>query len=330
VREHRDGRRIYEKFVRPAMVDLCQVAAHYAVTALFEPYSERAKVYCYDVDRDDYEMAETGTTKLAVGRARVTSEITRESARLSFGVLHFGDHNLSGGVRPFRSEKAYGLMVGQVTEAFSKGDLPAVIRLLDKHFLELTYSLRSLFRDEQRRVMHLILESTLAEAEGVYRQLYEHHALLMRFLVEIGVPLPKAFQAAAEFVLNLDLRRAFEEEQPDLDEVRAHLEAVAAWRVELDTAGLGYALAQTIERLADQFGAQPSELASVQRLETVTGLARSLPFEINLLKAQNVHYGLLKTLYPKFKERAAKGDKTAQAWISHFVALGEKLRVFVE
>jgi alpha-amylase/alpha-mannosidase (GH57 family) len=330
VREHRDGRRIYEKCVRPAMVDLCQVAAHYAVTALFEPYSERAKVYCYDVASDDYQVAETGTTKLAVGRALVTSEITRESVRLSFGVLHFGDHNLSGGVRPFRSHKAYGMLVEQATGAFSKGDLPAVIRLLDRHFLELTYSLRSLFRDEQRRITNLILESTLAEAEAVYRQLYEHHALLMRFLVEIGVPLPKAFHAAAEFVLNLDLRRAFEEEEPDLDEVRAHLEAVAAWRVELDTAGLGYALAQTIETLADQFRAQPNELASVQRLETMTGLARSLPFDVNLWTAQNVHYELLQTLYPAFKERAAQGDKTAQAWISHFVALGEELRVRVE
>ena len=330
VREHRDGRRIYEKFVRPAIVDLSQVAAHYAVTSLFEPYGKRAKVYCYDVDRDDYQMVETGTTKLAVGRARLTSEITGESALLSFGVVHFGDHNLSGGVRAFRSEKAYGLMVGQVAEAFSKGDLPAVIRLLDKHFLELTYSLRSLFRDEQRRIMQLILESTLAEAEAVYRQLYEHHALLMRFLVELGVPLPKAFQAAAEFVLNLDLRRAFEEEEPDLGEVRGHLEAVAAWRVELDTAGLGYALAQTIERLAEQFRAQPGELASVQRLEKVTGLARSLPFEVSLWKAQNVHFELLQTLYPRFKERAAQGDETAQAWIGHFVALGEKLRVRVE
>jgi len=330
VREHRDGRRIYEKFVRPAIVDLSQVAAHYAVTSLFEPHGERAKVYCYDVDRDDYQMVETGTTKLAVGRARLTSEITGESALLSFGVVHFGDHNLSGGVRPFRSQRTYRMMVEQVTEAFSKGDLPAVIRLLDKHFLELTYSLRSLFRDEQRRIMHLILESTLAEAEAVYRQLYEHHALLMRFLVELGVPLPKAFQAAAEFVLNLDLRRAFEEEEPDLGEVRAHLEAVAAWRVELDTAGLGYALAQTIERLADQFRAQPGELASVQRLEKVTGLARSLPFEVSLWKAQNVHFELLQTLYPRFKERAAQGDETAQAWIGHFVALGEKLRVRVE
>jgi len=222
------------------------------------------------------------------------------------------------------------MLVEQATGAFSKGDLPAVIRLLDRHFLELTYSLRSLFRDEQRRITNLILESTLAEAEGVYRQLYEHHALMMRFLVEIGVPLPKAFHAAAEFVLNLDLRRAFEEEEPDLDEVRAHLEAVAAWRVELDTAGLGYALAQTIETLADQFRAQPNELASVQRLETMTGLARSLPFDVNLWKAQNVHYELLQTLYPAFKERAARGDKAAQAWISHFVALAEALRVRVE
>jgi hypothetical protein len=330
VREYRDGRRIYEKCVRPAIVGLPQVAAHYAVTSLFEPYGKRAKVYCYDVDCDDYEMVETGTTKLAVGRTRVASQITGESALLSFGFLHFGDHNLSGGVRAFRSEKAYGLMVGQVTEAFSKGDLPAVIRLLDKHFLELTYSLRSLFRDEQRRVMHLILQSTLAEAEGVHRQLYEHHALLMRFLVELGVPLPKAFQAAAEFILNLDLRRAFEAEEPDLDEVAAYLEAVKAWRVELDTAGLGYALARTIETLAQEFRAQPGELASVQRLETVTGLARSLPFEVDLSKAQNVHYELLQTLYPKFKERAAQSDGTARAWIGHFVALGEKLRVRVE
>ena len=34
--EHKDGRIIYEKFVKPAMVDRQKVAAHYALISLFE------------------------------------------------------------------------------------------------------------------------------------------------------------------------------------------------------------------------------------------------------------------------------------------------------
>jgi len=330
VREQQDGRRIYEKLVKPAVVDLHKVVAHYAVTSLFEPYGESAKVYCYDVERDDYQMAETGATKLAVGRARVTSETTRESALLSFGVVHFGDHNLSGGVRAFRGQRAYRAMVEQVTEAFSRGDLPEVIRLLDKHFLELTYSLKSLFRDEQRKITNLILESTLTEAEGAYREIYEHHALLMRFLGDLAVPLPRAFHAAAEFILNLDLCRAFEEEEPNLDDIGGILEAAGAWQIDLDTEGLGYALEQTIERVAGELNVRPTELPVLERLETVVSLARFLPFEVDLWKAQNVYYDMLQTVYRKFRKKAEQGDEAAQEWIRHFVSLGDGLLVCVE
>jgi len=326
----RDGLRIYEKLVKPAVVDLHKVAAHYAVTSLFEPYGERAEVYCYDVERDDYQMVETGTTRLALGRARVTSKITWESALLSFGALQFGDHNLSGGVRAFRGDRAYGAMVEQVTEAFSRGDLPDVIRLLDKHFLELTYSLKSLFRDEQRKIIHLIMESTLTEAEAVYRQLYEHHALLMRFLADLGVPLPRAFHAAAELILNLDLRRALEEEESDLDHIGGILEAAGAWQIQLDTAGLGYALQQTIERVADELRGRPTELSLLERLETVVSLARFLPFEVSLWKAQNMYYDMLQTVYREFRGRAEQGDEASQEWLHHFISLGDRLLVQVE
>jgi hypothetical protein len=330
VREHQDGRGIYEKFVKPAVVDLHKVVAHYAVASLFEPYDERAKVYCYDVEREDYQMVETGATKLAVGRARVASEITGESALLSFGVVHFGDHNLSGGVRAFRGQKAYRTMVEQVTEAFSRGDLPDVIRLLDKHFLELTYSLKSLFRDEQRKITDLILESTLAEAEAAYRELYDHHALLMRFLVDAGVPLPRAFHTAAEFILNLDLCRALEEEEPDVDQIGGILEAAGAWQIEVDAAGLGYALQQTIERVAEELRIRPTELSVLERLETVVSLARFLPFEVSLWKAQNVYYDMLQTVYREFQGRAQEDDEASQEWLRHFISLGDGLLVHVE
>ena len=64
---------------------------------------------------------------------------------------------------------------------------------------------RILFRDEQRRILRRILDSTLAEADSVYRQLYEHQVPLMRYITNLGVPLPRALHTAAEFVVNADL-----------------------------------------------------------------------------------------------------------------------------
>lgn len=275
--EHQDGRRVYEKFVKPAMIDLHTVGAHYVMSSLFNTYGEPAKAYCYSVDCEDHRIIEAGRTKLAVGRVRVTCGITRESARLSFGVLHMGDHNLNCGIRTFQDQEADHAMAQELAETFSRADLPEVIRLLDRHFGASIYSLKSLFLDEQRKVFHLILESTMAEAEASYRQLYEHHAPLMHFLSTLGMPLPKVFYAAAEIVLNTDLRRSFQEEAPDRDRIQALLTDARMWRVELDTSGLGYTLKQTIDRLAEEFRVQPADIPLLQRLEVMVSLARALP-----------------------------------------------------
>ena len=104
-----------EKFVKPAMVDLQKVGAHYAISSLFEHYQVQDRIFCYTIDREDYRLSEAGKAKLAVGRIRVTSDITWNSAAISFAVLHFGDHNLCGGVREFQGEEAYGTMAWEVT-----------------------------------------------------------------------------------------------------------------------------------------------------------------------------------------------------------------------
>ena len=52
--------------------------------------------------RTDYRQYETGRFRMVIGRASLTSKITQETGDLTYGVLHFGDHNLHGGVRQFR------------------------------------------------------------------------------------------------------------------------------------------------------------------------------------------------------------------------------------
>ena len=152
------------------------------------------------------------------GRGRFTSKITQESEILAFWVVHFGDHNVAGGVQSPGNEDTYTQMLESISAAFSQVDIPEVVRLLDRRFNNKTYSLRSLFRDEQRRILKIILSGTTAEAEAAYMSLYDHHGALMRFITSLGTPMPREFTAAIEYAFNSLMRRACAAD--DLNEAR--------------------------------------------------------------------------------------------------------------
>jgi alpha-amylase/alpha-mannosidase (GH57 family) len=328
--EHGDGRRIYENFVKLSAIDLLQVGAHYAVSSLFEDYAPQNRIFCYLVENRDYRPTAVGKAKLAVGRITVTSEITLNRAEISFAVLHFGDHNLLGGVRHFQGEAPYGVMAREVAEAFSLADFPETIRRIDRHFGASTYSIRSLFRDEQRKVIEQIMKSTLEDTWTAYQHIYNDRVPLMRFLSDLGVPLPMAFQATAEFVLNLSLRQAFEDENLDLEKINSLLSQVQFLRISLNPAFLEFALRKSLERLAQRFAENPGELANLEYLEKTARLAQNLPFEINLWMVQNIYYRLLQSVFPAWRYRAEQGEAKARAWVDLFGELGERLAVHVD
>ena len=328
--EHGDGRRIYEEFVQPAAVDLEKVGAHYAMSSLFEDYTERTSIYCYTVDREDYQSSEAGRAKLVVGRAKVTSEITGESAPLCFGVLHMGDHNLNSGIMEYQGKETYQKLLKEASKTFAGADFAETLRLLDNHFGASTYAIKALFRDEQRKILDIVLESTLVDTEAIYRQLYETNAPLMRFLRDSGIPPPKALYSAAEMVLNASLRTAFENEEFSPEPIDTLLEEVSLQGISLDTETLEFAFRRSLERMAELLSANPTDLALLERLEGAVSLLSSLPFQVNLWKVQNICYHLLEAVYPDFAVRAEQDDKEARPWIEHFKILLDKLSILVE
>lgn len=328
--DHGDARRIYEKWVKPSRVDLAKVAAHFAASSLFEPYEEETNIYCYRVRREDYRHLDSGRTKLIMGRAEISSNVTNESARLCFACLHFGDHNLLGGVRTSDGDDSYNDLVRGLSEAFRRADFPECILRLDRNFSGTSFTLRTLFRDEQRKILDTILGSTLAGAEGVYRQLYEQHAPLMRFLSELAVPMPTAFKTAAEFILNTDLKRAFTDVEPDPSRIQSLLSEAETWKVQLDTAGLKYTLEQVVEGVAAGLRVHPDETSHLVWLETIADLVKLLPFRVDVSLAQNTFYELLHSVYPDFRDAAARGQSKPKQWMDRFQSLGSKLSIRVE
>jgi alpha-amylase/alpha-mannosidase (GH57 family) len=323
-----DGSVIYDELVRPAAVDLAKVAVHYAMSALFEEEPPHS-VYAFDADPEVFERHETGRARLAVGRVDIHSRITCEHERFSFSVLHLGDHNLDGGVRVHRGEEPFEQMRAEVVEAFERADFPETIRLIDRHFGDHAYSLGSLFRDEQRRITEIILDSTLADAESVYRHVYEDNAPLMRFLDNAHVPLPRALRTAAEFIMNADLRRALEEDPVDLDYIRNYFDETKSWGLELDVPGISFAMEHALERLSGSLSANGAGPEQFDEITELIELYEDLPFQCEFWNAQNDYWDLLQERYPEIKERAASGDPLAEEWVEAFERLGRALSIHV-
>ena len=330
LREHRDGRRIYERFVAPAVVGPEKLAAHYAISSLFEAYPEATRVYCYTVERDDYHRWEAGGAALIAGRARFTSAITGEAARLTFAALHFGDATFNCGVAAAEEEAGYRAFVREASEAFMRLDFPETIRAMDRCFGASTFSLPSLFRDEQRRVLDRILEATIATDEASYRQTYAREAPLMRFVRELHAPLPEAFRNAAALLINRDLTRALDAEPLDAERIHGLIRDAETWYVPLNAELLSFTLRRRAERLVERWQDAPEDAESIAALHALIRLAHDLPFPVTFWRAQNFYYELLQTRYRETYRRARRGDERAQEWAARFVALGEDLNMQVD
>ena len=325
--EHGDGAQIYEKWVKPAAVDIEKLAGHFAISSLFENYGEKTGIYCYDVDREQYSLEAEGKLRLATGRARFSSEVTRESATMSFGVLHLGDHNVTGGVRHSDEPQPYEELKARLIDCFSKADTAAVIRILDEEFHEHSYSLSSLFRDEQRKIVGLLLNDSLTSAAAAYRNIYENQAPLIRFLNSLNIPVPAAFKAAADVAINSQLRQAFERPDLDADNIQSYLKEAATSRVPLDTTTLEFAIRKRLEEQAARFAEHPDDMENLQRFRKQLELAQTLPFPVTLWEVQNISYAPLMKAIEERRLGAENNDPEAATWMKELSGLRDGLRI---
>jgi alpha-amylase/alpha-mannosidase (GH57 family) len=327
VARYGDGRNVWDRFVRSAMVDLPRAAAHFAINSVFERPGEQRRVYCYRIDLENEVSRGAGQRCLSVGRVCVTSAVTLESDTFVFGVLHLGDQNVNAGVMRYTDEAAYRAVVDDLTAAFTADDLAGTLRRLDRHFGAPLATIRDLFRDEQRAVLDRVLEGHLTDIEASFQQIYDTYHPPMRFLAELGHPLPAGFRTAAEFVLDISLRRTLQTIPLDAARLADLLKDVDTWQVKLDDEGLAYLTQQALERLIWLAVAEPDR---INRLDDLLAAAKELdhlPFPVDLRKVQNIFYDFMQREYAARRQAAAAGDAAAGTWLERFSALAELLKM---
>lgn len=323
------GEKVYDSYVKPAVVDLLRVAAHYGISSLFEDFPEHSVIFSYEVFTEKIQKLEAGRSKMVIGRARMRSQITYEENTISYAFIFMGDQNINGGVRETISEEAYDLMEKELTDSFNKLNMVDIILLLDKHFGGHSYSLWSLFKDKSREIFSKIFANTLEDVEHSFRQIYENHYPIMSALKQSNNPLPKAIKTAVDFVINSDLKNVFTESNGTMDISRLQniSNEVSKWNVEIDKNSISYSATKKLNHLMQLFTENINDIGLMKDIYSSIKILRDFGVEPNLWEIQNQLFLVSKESLPDMKSKAEKGDDSAKEWLSEFNNLQDSLNL---
>lgn len=205
--EIRDGKGVWERFIRPSIASLPGILAHQAIVSLTaneEPKAE-GRLFCYRYRRLAHRTETAGPATLSMGRTLLTSENTQATLDGIWAVLHFGGNDFRCSVRPYVDAQSYQDIENDLFEPLARFNLSAVIRAMDRHFVGPDFGLRNLFLDERRALAKSLLREARAKWGQDYRRMYEENLGLMRFLLETNIPIPLELLAASELTLYSDV-----------------------------------------------------------------------------------------------------------------------------
>jgi alpha-amylase/alpha-mannosidase (GH57 family) len=321
-----NGAEIYKDCVASMQLGLEQVAAHYAISSIFSSFGEDAELFCYRVRRISHEIHTSGRARLALGRAHIASGVTGEQQNYSFAVLHFGDQNITAAVKPYQpaDSSAFESFAAKAVAHVQRANFPDVIRAIDQFYGHVDYSLTSLFGDEQRRIVQLILNSTLWDIENSLTTIYEDHANLLHYLSAAGLPKPAALALAAGFAINAGLRRALEADPIDQAMLRSFLQLARADQVPVESANLSFIADQRMKRAMLELQMSSGSFEMLERALVMAHALTELPFELNLWQAQNIWYEILRSSGDSLK---ALDSEDHPRWDKAFSELGTCLSI---
>ena len=309
VEKFSNGAEIYRQLVIPNQVSLEQVAAHYAISSLFNKYATHESIYCYLVEQLDYHRRQVGTMSLVIGQVRITSEITLVEQNFTIVVLHLGGCDFNCCIQPFLGKLADVIESRQeLLRVFQQGSSSQTIMTMNRLFGEPLFNLQHLFPEERHLVMRKLTESTKKRLSELYAQVYrENHSIILAFQNE-NLPIPQELQVAAEvsFLNRLDEAIALLElNVENLDKTERYLQQVEAIALEVDqlqcqlsnTDKVKSVLGQLLLRLLWQIlhDGDPNNLTREAKLaQKIIDSSNKLQLGISLDRAQEMYLSCLK------------------------------------
>ncbi len=354
VEHFKHGAEVYRQLVLTAQIGFKQVAAHYAITSLFNNHNNaistqdrsenletyQKRVYCYTANELDYQLQRMGALTMAVGHLKLVSEITWESENLVFAVLHLGGWDFHCCIQQFTGRRDYSHLKETLFTSLQQASAAHAILAMTKIFGDEAFSLQNLFAEERHRIMRLLSQETLNRLDQLYTQTYrENYGVIMAFHRD-GLTVPQELQVAAEIALGYRCMMTLRSLEQDITDTQLswnhilELEAIATeakhLRCQLNIPEGKQILEQLIVRLLWQLlhEANGSFSTDIQRLEKLIDVGYQLNLGISLEKSQELYFSCLHSqIVPLCLTNLNNPTEANQC--RHLLKLGQKLAVDV-
>ncbi|NLA90869.1 MAG: DUF3536 domain-containing protein, partial [Synergistaceae bacterium] len=289
ISEFRDGRRIFEIFIEPLKADLHRAGAHFAVSCLFSGRGrgscspERCSFSSYRITKCSLETAEEGEIKFVLGYLSIMSEVTLREADMFAAALFTGGRNVVCGVAgPALPEDDQGLR-DRIESALRRGDSQTLVEFFGHNI----YSLRHLFKDEQRKILQSIISGDVEQISGALRLILRDYTSMLSFLAELSMPAPDSFRKVAEVVLNGDLLDALNSPSPDLGSILRRVNDAEKWGISLDMETLRHGARKKLEEIIDRLSLRPDDRDTFAELQSFLSFLQQKAWDVDLWGAQN-------------------------------------------
>lgn len=325
--EYKNGAEVYRNYVKTAIVDLSRVGFHVALSSLVTGSPEKVAIRNYSVRSLAFSRSVAGDLRLATGKIFLRSSITGEENTLEFAVFYLGNHNFLGGARVAGSGEEFGRVEAELKSAFSMGDAPQLILLIQRHFGPRSYTLWDLFKDGQRKVLYHILNAALTEIDSQYRQIYRQYFPLLKGMREMQVPVPKALGDPVWHVLNTDITKALRSPVIDTADLYILVHEMVNGKFSPDASVIEYAAVKAIRSRMQQLLSEPDNVALLDTINTIFLTLRPLALTYDLWECQNLYFRIGRPQYKARREKAAAGDELSRRWAAAFEELGTNIGV---
>ena len=294
IAEHGTGRDIYEKFVKPSVVTLKQIACLWAISSLYQDFEDEESVYCYSIKRNDFQKVQKNNSTFIVGNIEIRSKVTLQKSNLVFALMQYSGGDFHCSIKEFSTNDEYQNLKTTLIKTFMFNPLTEIIRTLDEKFGKEYFTLKDIFIEERKKILQILLKDQLKRFGNAYKEMFEQGRGSIYHMQNLGLEIPKEFKISAAYALSqryndlLEHTDGFVERTIVQQIIDINTEA-KKMDIEIDKTPSNKTFAkkiiQNLNRLTKSFEIQQAD-AILELFEIIS----KLELQIDISEAQNIYY----------------------------------------
>ena len=330
--EHGNGQQIFEKFVKPSVVTLKQIASLWAISSLYQDFEDEENVYCYIVTREDYQRTPKGNSSLIIGHIEVQSRITLQKSNLMFALMQYAGGDFHCAIKEYSDDEEYSKMKQNLTKIFMLNPLTEIIRAIDEYFGKEYFTLKDIFIEERRKILQILLKDKMEKFARNYQEMYDEGKGAIYHMQSLGLAVAEEFKIAARYALSKKFNDLIVSsggfvEPSGIQDIMAINYEARAIGIKLDRSPANKIFAKKIEQNINRL-AYSLEVQQADVLMELFDYVEKLELEIDISEAQNTYYTRIYHRIGEIIELSQKSKRSSERRFAQMLLdIGDKLNI---